>query len=172
MKPLREYPATPLAWVQPAALNHAYELRAADVVCAKLDWTKGLGSPASATSASGSWSVAREGFVRPRVAIRAADAKDDAAFFEPGWLGGGDLTLAGGARLHLVPANLWRSEWRLAAPKGPPLLRLMPDTGLVRTTARLEITPEGAKMPELEPLVLLTWSVLVLMEDDLAVFGV
>jgi hypothetical protein len=169
---MKEYAAKPLAWIQPAALKHVYELRSGDEVAGTLEWQEGLTASAVAKSADGAWTVLRQGFLRPRVTVRTEGSTQDTAVFEPAWSGSGDIAIGGGRRLRLVPANLWRSEWRVTTPDGGILLRMRPDTALVRTTAKLEIDPSAASMPELALLVFLSWSVLVLMEDDLAIYSI
>jgi hypothetical protein len=171
VKPLAACGGKSLAWIQPASGKHRFELREGDTAVATLEWDGGLSSAATGVTADGRWSLQRVGFVRPRVLVRTADGKD-AASYQPSWSGGGELSLADGRRLRMAPANLWSSEWRLADAEGRTLLRFRPDSGIVRTTARMEIDSAAVSSPDLSVAVLLTWSVLVLMADDLAVYGV
>jgi hypothetical protein len=172
MKAIKEYVGKSLDWIQPTRLKHAFELRAGNDLVGTLEWTEGLSSSAKAQSDDGSWLVQRHGFLRPRVTVRTAESTEDAAVFEPSWSGSGDVALKGGQRLRFVPANLWRNEWRLSTADGATPLKMRPDTGLMSSSAKLEIDAGAGSMPELPQLVFLTWAVLVLMEDDLAIFSI
>src|SRR5829696_2409563 len=57
VKPMKEYAAKPLAWIQPAALKHIYQLRSGDEVAGTLEWQEGLTGAAVAKSADGAWTV-------------------------------------------------------------------------------------------------------------------
>jgi hypothetical protein len=138
---------------------------------ATLEWEGGLSSPANGVTADGRWSLQRVGFVRPRVLARTAEGQEVASY-QPSWSGSGELSLPDGRRFRMAPANVWASEWRLTDAEDRVLLRFRPDSGLVRTTAHMEMDASLASSPEASIMVLLAWGVLVLMEDDLAVYGV
>lgn len=172
MKAIKDYAGKSLDWIQTARLKNSFELRDGTEPVGTLEWTEGLSAEAKAQSADGSWVVQRHDFLRPRVTVRAPGSTDDAAVFEPTWTGSGDVALKGGQRLRFVPANLWRNEWRLTTPDGKALLKMRPDTGLMRSSAKLEIDAGAAEAAELPLLVFLSWSILVLMENDLAIFSI
>jgi|SRR6185503_19171131 len=172
MKTIKDYASKSLDWVQAARLKHNFELRAGDELVGTLEWSEGVSGGAKARSEDGSWVVQRHGFLRPRVTVRASEATEDAAVFEPSWSGSGDITITGGQRLRLASSNLWRNDWRLTTAEGQSLLRLRPATGLMRMSAKLDIDASAASFPQLPAIVFLSFSVLVLMEDDLAIFSI
>src|SRR5262245_37270197 len=100
MGPLRDVIAAggELFWRQPKAMQQEFELRAGpeEWVVATLRWQKVFGTLALAETPEGRWTFKRSGFWRPHITVRVADTDHDSAVFEPGWSGGGTLTVTGG----------------------------------------------------------------------------
>ncbi len=161
---------TELRWRQPEASKRRYLLQreSTDVPLATLDWRSFWGTFATATAGETSWTFKRTGFLRPRVTARIAGSDDDLATFEANWHGGGVLTIADGATFGWKVANFWYSQWDWRDASGAELLHFASKQGFIRQEAVVAISPEAARLPELELLITLGWYLLVLAANDSA----
>jgi hypothetical protein len=155
-----------LEWKQPAAFRRGYELRSGDSVLASLDFVKMLGSLAEGEVVGGRWTFKRSGFLAPKATARVEGSEQDIALYEPNWSGTkGLFRLAGGEILDFKSTNFWASEWVLADSRGTQLLRYH-TKGVLRAGAALELSPDLKQRADLPLLLLLTWYVLVLHQED------
>jgi hypothetical protein len=158
--------ATALTWSQPDAFRRAFELRAGDDLVATLTWQKLFGSLALAEVAGSQWTFKREGFLSPRVSVRAAGSEHDLGTFRPGWTGSGTLQLTGGAAYRWAPQNFWATHWAWLGTDEQRLLLFKPRAALLKNEAALELAaPALADTPLLATL---GWYLLVLYADDTA----
>ena len=62
-------------------------------------------------------------------------------------------------------------QWLYRDPQNP-VLAMADQAGFVRTTAKMDIEPLARGVADVSLLILTAWSVLVLMEEDLAVYSI
>ncbi|HEX9095787.1 MAG TPA: hypothetical protein VF990_06735 [Candidatus Dormibacteraeota bacterium] len=165
MRSISEVAAEDLLWLQPAARKRDHELRAGDDVVATLHFQRG--SLADAEAAGAHWTFKRQGFWHPRVTVRTAGSDADLAVFHPRWVGGGALEFPDGRTVRLSSANFWQSEW-LWQENEKPLIRFKGRHGLIKARGAVEVSPEGAALPDLPMLILLGWYLILLHAEDSA----
>jgi hypothetical protein len=157
-----------LQWRQPSAFARVYELRSGDSTLAKLEFQKALGTLAIASTAAGSWTFKRSGFVAPKVSARIADTETEVALFESSiTAGGGHLRLPGGEVLELRATNFWRTSWMLSTGDREPLFH-MHNKGMVHHASEIELEAAAKSRPDLGLLLTLSWYILVLQMQDAA----
>lgn len=163
MLPISDVADQPLVWVQPNRQERDYELRTgADTVAALSQRT---GSLAVVRAAGTRWTLDRAGFWRRRVTVRPQGSAADATF-DPGWTGGGTLTLPAGDRFRWSADNLPRSRWIWRTADGTPLARLERRKGPAGVEGLVEIESAAAALPDLALLVPLGWYLLLLQAGD------
>ncbi len=174
MQPMASFVRTPLYWVQPKTFDRWFELRAGDQVVATLGWETSCGSLARGSTAQGSWTFKRVGFLNPRVTVRQSGSEIDVAVFWPRWLGDGTLELASGAVFRWQSTNFWGTDWMFSAGDGTPLLALKEGSkegklsDMFKTQSLVEIHPEAYDVPDIGLLVLVGWYLMILRQDDAA----
>lgn len=167
MKNIAELIGRELEWLQPSAWKMEYELRAGDELIATLRFRSSFGSFATAECADGCWTFKRVGFFQIRVTIRACGADVEIATFKNNtWSGGGTLELPDGRKM-LATTNFWQTKFEFQTEAGETLVRFKPG-GLVHLTAKVEIQPAAAGLPELPWIVMLGWYLVVMLYMDTA----
>jgi hypothetical protein len=165
MKEIAEVIGRELEWVQPSAWKMAYELRAGDELIATLRFRSSFGSFATAESADGCWTFKRVGFWQTRVTIRGCGSETERAMFRNNtWSGGGTLELPDGRKI-LANTNFWQTNFELMPEGGAALVRFKIG-GLMHLSAKVEIQPDIAGVPELPWLVMFGWYLVVMMHMD------
>jgi hypothetical protein len=168
VKKLAEVIGRELEWVQPSAWKMEYELRAGDETIATLRFRSSFGSFARAESADGCWTFKRVGFWQTRVTIRGCESDTDIATFKNNtWSGGGTLELPDGRKI-LATTNLWQTNLEFKTEAGATLIRFK-TAGIVHLSARVEIQPDAAGVPELLWVALFGWYLALMMHMDSAV---
>jgi hypothetical protein len=167
MKKIAEVIGSELEWVQPSAWKMEYELRASDELIATLRFRSSFGSFATAEGADGCWTFKRVGFWQTRVTIRGCGSDTDIAMFKNNtWSGGGTLELPDGRKI-LATTNLWRTNFEFKTEAGEVLVRFK-SGGLVHLSAKVEIQPDVAGVPELPWVAMFGWYLIVMMYMDTA----
>jgi len=105
-------------WVQPRALDQAYELRSGDEQIAALAFRSAFGSLATADTADGTWTFKRVGFLNPRITVRVLGSETDLAVYQPQFWGGGALVLAGGRSFAWSSTGFWGTRWEFRSSAG------------------------------------------------------
>jgi hypothetical protein len=156
-----------LEWKQPSAWKMEYELRTGEDLVATLRFRSSFGSFATAESADGCWTFKRVGFWQTRVTIRGCGSDTEIAMFKNNtWSGGGTLEMHDG-RQFLATTNFWQTNLEFKTEAGQTLVQFKPG-GLVHLSAKVEIEPTAAGLPELPWLVMLGWYLIVMMYMDSA----
>lgn len=156
-----------LEWVQPSAWKMQYELRADEEIVATLHFRSSFGSFATAESADGCWTFKRVGFWQTRATIRGCGSDAEIAMFKNNtWSGGGTLEMHDG-RQFLATTNFWQTNLEFKTQRCESLIQLKPG-GLVHLSAKVEIQPNAAGVPELPWIVMLGWYLAVMMYMDTA----
>jgi hypothetical protein len=127
-----------------------------------------FGSLATVESEEGSWSFKRVGFWRTAVTVRAAGSEQDLGrFLNNTWSAGGTLELPDGRR-YRANTHFWGSSYEFQDETGIALVSYRRISGLLHLSAFMEISENGARLPELPWLVSLGWYLAVKMHDDAA----
>jgi hypothetical protein len=174
MQSIANFVGAPLYWVQPRTFERWFELRAGDQVVATLGWETSCGTLARGTTADGSWTFKRVGFLNPRITVRQSGFEVDMAVFWPRWMGDGTLESASGAAFRWQSTNFWGTDWMLTASDGTPLLTLKEGSkegrlsDMFKTQSLVEIHHEAGDVLELSVLVLIGWYLMILRQDDAA----
>jgi hypothetical protein len=156
-----------LEWRQPSALNRTFELKSADSKLAELQFFKTLGTLAKASTAGGTWTFKRSGFLNPVVSAREEGSEADVATFRAKYTARSGSLTVGGETLTLRALNFWSSEWGLEDAAGHLLIR-MHEKGMIHLSAKYEVTEAAKARKDLGLLLCLSWYVLVLMSEDSA----
>ena len=158
----------PLVWTQPKAMCREYQLNNGEELVGRLRFEKSFGSLASAEVASQNWTFKREGFLHPRVTVRAPNSDVNLAVFQPSWSGGGVVGFPDGRQIHWRCTSFWRSEWTFVQGEDRQLLRFKQHEGFLKVSARLEFDPADAATPDLPMLAALGWYLMLLTAQDSA----
>lgn len=168
MMPLDSRAPGTLEWKQNSAFSRTYELKGGDSVYAVLEFLKSFGSLAEARTTDGVWTLKRQGMLTPSACARVAGSEADVAIYKPHWTcTKGEITLAGGEKLHFHSASFWGHDWILAGADDQPLLRFI-TKGIIRHAAEMAIEPAGRKRPDLPLLAAFCWHILLLHQKDMA----
>jgi hypothetical protein len=157
----------PLSWRQPHALKPSYDLTDRDAPVGTLVFRSAFGSLATARLGDGCWTMKRLGFLRTRVEIRACESETAIGTFHNNtWSGGGTLAVAGGRELR-ANTNFWHSRFEFVDADGRSLVRYTIG-GVLKASGEMEITADGATLPEIAWIALLGWYLVVMMRNDSA----
>jgi hypothetical protein len=167
VKKITEVIGGELEWVQPRALKMEYELHADHELIATLRFRSSFGSLATAESADGCWTFKRVGFWQVKATIRSCGSETDIATFKNNtWTGGGTLELSDG-RKFLATTNVWQTNFELKTEAGETLVRFKRG-GLVHLSAKVEIQPGAAGVPDLPWVMTFGWYLIVMLYMDSA----
>ena len=155
-----------LVWSQPTAMRREYQLSNGDELVGHLRFEKFSGSLASAEVASQNWTFKREGFLHPRVTVRAPNSDLNLAVFYPSWSGGGVVEFPDGRQICWRHTGFWRSEWSFVEGESRQLLLFKQHEGFLKISARLECDPTNAALSELPLLAALGWYLMLLNAQD------
>jgi hypothetical protein len=158
-----------LEWKQPSAFKRAFFLHAGESVLASVEWQKTFGSLAEARTSERVWTFKRQGFLNPRVNIRAAGSEEDLAIYEPHWGGGKGVLRGPGARLlNWRRKSMLGGEFEWQSPDGATLVHFHIH-GILKHGAEVTVAPGATDDPDIALLLTLGWYVLVLQIEDSAV---
>lgn len=150
-------------WKRPRLLRRSYELRAGESLLATLEMRALLRADMQGRTASHLWRLRHEGLFRGRVRVVREGARDDEAIFRPRWFGAGDITTRSGAVLRWRRGDFWGRRWVMVDTGGLPWLTFTRTPALLSLDTQVEPGEHARRDPELEPLVLLGFYLLVLM---------
>jgi hypothetical protein len=165
MKRMSEIGSLPLEWIQPKALQEAYELRTGDELVATLKFRSAFGTLARAECHDGCWTFKRVGFWQNKATVRACDGANDlAVFINNTWNDGGTLEFPDGRKFKAT-TNAWMTRLEFQTETEQPLLRFKYH-GIFRLSATVEVLPEASSFAELPLLVLFGWYLAVMLYHD------
>jgi len=147
-----------LEWTQPHRGRRAWELSADGTRVARLDWRGGWTRGYSARTAEGEWTIVHELFGRLR--IEKSDGEPVASSRRNGFRTIA-IERAAGETLVWRHAGWFRSEHRLENDERFPLLVLRWRHRFLRNEAALAVEEAGRSLPDLAPLLLLTWTLVL-----------
>ena len=172
MEPLTTHRDEKLSWVQPRTFERQFELRAAGSLFGTLRFEKALGTLATASTATGIWTLKRSGFLNPRVTVREAGREDDIAVFWPRLWGGGWLDYPTGKRFQWRSMNFWGSSWGFTGMQGEPVFTMKPGSqeaklaDLLKTQALVDIDAHAYDVTELPLLLVLGWYLMIMQQEE------
>lgn len=157
-----------LRWLRSGDVPTEFTLSSGDSPVAVLRWSKGSGSLATVTTAEGSWTFKRAGFLSPHVTARrggeGAPVASLTAHFRRH-----EIRIAHAPVYQLFHLSHILPGWTVVAPEGAEVLHIEPAAehrslvgGAVLVSSRLDA-------PELLLLVVMSWYFIVLawLEDEL-----
>ncbi|MEO5618878.1 MAG: hypothetical protein ABIS67_14010 [Candidatus Eisenbacteria bacterium] len=149
-----------LEWVQPGLLARNWELTAEGGTVARVQsrglWKQGF----DAQTREVSWRI-HEPMFGP-VSIHRGEESEPIAVARIGWRGGGRIDRAAGPALEWRRPG-WRSQSHvLANAERFPMFELRTGIQLFRAGGSLHLEDAGRELPDLEALILLGWSLLMI----------
>lgn len=163
MKPFAEAAEPRWAWSRPRLFTRRHELHSGEDLLATLEARTPLGSAMVAHTAGGHWRLHHVGLLRGQVRVTREQAAEPAVTFRPGWFGAGTVETAGGQALRWHRADFWGRTWALVDAGGLTRVTFQRGPGLFRADTHVLVADPARRDPELEPLVLLGFYLIVLM---------
>lgn len=153
----------PWLWTRPKLWRRRYELKAGAELLAVLESRSSFRSDTVVETATGRWRMRHEGLLRGFVRILHEGHAGDAATFRPRWFGAGDLTTQRGDVLRWHRGDFWGRRWEMMDSGGLMRIAFARAPAFFSLDTRVEIAEHARRDPELEPLVLLGFYLLLLM---------
>jgi hypothetical protein len=168
LAPFASVDPTALRWLRGSGAPLSFELSAGDRPVARLAWARDSGTLATLTTAGGSWTLKRVGFLHPIVTARTAAKPDEVArvFVH---LNYHRVELLGGPNYRLHRAGLLVPAWQVTTDDRKEILHVEPVREARKLVGGAVVSAPGASSrPELPLLVGLAWYVIVLswFEDE------
>jgi len=123
-------------------------------------------SRAIGEAVSNKWAFQSSRVLYPRVSIKAIEPDRLEATFEATMKGQGNLTYTDGRKFHWLSTDFWNNEWVFTDEKGERLLQFVPEQGLFKIGAKVNIEPQALKMAELPLLAITGWYLLVNINEQ------
>ena len=156
MKPIREFPGQELQWTRVKRWKRAFELHSGDGVLAMLYPQKGTNSML-AEAADGRWALKRRSFWNADIVITELPSQAEIAIVRRGR--NKRLTFSDGRLFTLTKSSFWRNEWVWLNDESTPLIRYHRGRSLL-------IEPTALSLPELSLLVITSWHLIVLQQEE------
>jgi hypothetical protein len=156
LTPFSSADATAMRWIRAAPDQHAYELRAGDVLLGRMTWDGRAGSVAHVSLATGDCTVKRGGFLQPHVTLRDSSGKDRVRLMMH--LTHGSITVEGGRAFVFRRAGLLVPAWKISEPTGRLLVHFEPVAERTHLQGGLvQVDPTFVADPALPWLVVMGW---------------
>ena len=162
MKPIREV-SGPLEWIQPRALDRAWELRDADSVVATLEWISSYQAQAKGRTDRTEWGFTLDGFLNPWITIERLDKEEPSRAFRGTPSFNGQLEL-GEERVFSWDSNFWLTKWIWTTDDGTDLVRMSRNLSL-KTEGTAEWDEEHSTLEELPLIAILGWYLIIQVTD-------
>ncbi len=163
MKPLNDLSSNELCWVRPKRKGQIYELRSQDEVFATVTW-KGCSTAAVLVeSASGNWTITRQGLTQT-IRIKDTSSQMDLAAVKQGISGNVTLSTADGRAFFWRCRSFWRGIWSWDDAAGRPLLH-------IKRSSSVQLEGGAQDLPELALLLTLGWYLYKQQDEETAFVG-
>ena len=163
MKPFADSFDREWIWRRPRMWRRQYELRARGELIGRLEARSMLGGSMWGETAAGVWRVRHVGLLRGRSLVTAEGGTEPAAEFRPRWFGAGDVVTAGGQSFRWHRADFWGLHWEMVGSSGLAHLGFARSPAFLSLDTTVRVSATAQRDPELEPLVLLGYYLLLLM---------
>jgi hypothetical protein len=131
-----------------------------------LEFEKMFGSLAVATIGENTYTLKRQGFLRPQATLRRQGDDQDLAVLHVSF-GGAARVESGRQQYQLITKSFWQSKWAIQETDGRELY-VADHHGFSAYEAELTFSERAWQVQDLLPLVLLPWYSAVLMNDETA----
>ena len=168
MRTFSGFKGSDMQWVQPKAFTRHHELRSGQDVFATLTWVSVFGSLAEASSAEGSFTLKRGGFLRPYVTIRDVSTGADIAVLNIGLFRHGTLEFNNGRRITLVSTRFWGFEWEFIDENGQTLCVISRRPSFAKHAANVTISEAVRRDRDMLVMLIVGWYTMVLISDEAA----
>ncbi|HTO91649.1 MAG TPA: hypothetical protein VMJ70_11020 [Candidatus Sulfotelmatobacter sp.] len=148
-----------LQWTQPRRFVRRWELNDGDQPVAALRWRGPWRPGFDAVTRGGAWQIDRSfwlgldlrrpGEEEPEIRVRAS------------WLGRARIERSQGEAVRWRRDGWGFSRRRIETAEGTPLIHFQMDPGFFRHDGQIAIESEARSLPDLEPLILVGWGLLV-----------
>ena len=166
MIPISETELLTLHWIQYGFINRKYVLFSGDHPVASLRWIKSKIPHAIGETADNRWIFQSSRLLYPRVSIKSGEADQLEATFEATMKGHGKLTFTDGRNFHWLSTDFWNNEWVFTDAQGERLIQFIPEQGLFKIGAALNLEPQVLSLPELPLLAVTGWYLLVNINEQ------
>lgn len=153
----------PWVWKRPRLWRRRYELLAGDALLGTLESRSALRSAVAGETAGERWRLRHEGLFRGRVRVVHEGHAGDEALYRPRWFGAGDVTTRRGRVLRWHRADFWGRRWEMVDSGGLAWVVFTRTPAFVSLDTRVDVAEHARKDPELAPIVLLGFYLIVLM---------
>ena len=145
-----------LHWTQPSVFRRKYELRADDIVVARLEWVKFFGMAARAESADGCWLFDRVGMWSPKIVVRTCAEETPIVTFVEKWFGKKQPVVLPSGETLTVKSGFLGWTLTLDTSTGELLVQMKRHSFFSRAYD-VELRRRGASYQEFPWLVMLVW---------------
>ena len=156
MKSIESMVGRELQWVQPSIFKREYELRAGDIVVAKLGWVKFLGMTVKAESADGCWMFDQKGVWKSELTVRKCDQDEPLLSMKEERFKRTQKIELSEDRHVTLKSNFWRTTFSLETETREPLV-IVRKHGFFSTKFDVELRRRGTSLQELPWLLLFMW---------------
>jgi hypothetical protein len=109
------------------------------------------------------WRLRHEGLLRGRVRVVHEGHAGDEALYRPRWFGAGDVTTRRGRVLRWHRADFWGRRWEMVDSGGLAWVVFTRTPAFLSLDTRVDVAEHAHQDPELAPIVLLGFYLIVLM---------
>ncbi len=159
---------TALRWLRTSESPTGFALLSGEAPVATLTWSRGGGSLATASTAHGTWTLKRAGFLSPQVTVRAAGATTPVAQLVA-HLRRHEIRIRGGPARYLYHVSHLLPSWRVTDERGTELLHIEPVAERRTLEGGAVMLPAGNDATDTLLLLVISWYFIVLawLEDEL-----
>ena len=150
-------------WKRPRLWRRRFELHAGDELLAVLESRSALRSDIAGETAGARWRLRHEGLLRGLVRVVREGHGGDEALYRPRWFGAGDVTTRKGQVLRWHRADFWGRRWEMVDTGALPWVVFTRTPTFFSLDTRVDVADHARNDPELQPVVLLGFFLIVLM---------
>ena len=155
-----------LRWLRDRTHPDAFSLLSGDSTVATLEWQMRGGSLTTVRTASSEWTLKRGGFLNPHISLRSASGPVARLSVHFNYH---QIDIVGGRSYRFHRAGILVPAWQVSSREGKEILHVEPvREGRHLSAGAVVVSPDAAELPELLPLLVLSWYFIVLawFEDE------
>ncbi len=146
-----------LAWIQPRALCHSWELTQNGQVVGTMALKSRFSSRAVAESAEGSWRMGQPRFFSSDIHVEKDGVPGDVALAHQSWRGNGMIKFADGKQYAWKRTGFFRGTWHVTDEIGQEFLTITERGRFFRAESDVQISPFAGNNSHLPVIVALMW---------------